>query len=155
LSTKLDVVSKCIKAGLPTRVYMVSLGGFDTHADEMAPQRKLLEIVDQALAPFLRDMSANKYGKNVVVMVYSEFGRRVAANASQGTDHGTAGPVFVAGVPVKGGFYGEEPSLTDLDDGDLKGSMDFRDIYHELLVKTVGTDPEPAVGPNRRDVGFL
>jgi uncharacterized protein (DUF1501 family) len=155
LSTKLDVVSKCVKAGLPTRVYMVSLGGFDTHADEMAPQRKLLEIVDQALAPFLRDMSANKYGKNVVVMVYSEFGRRVAANASQGTDHGTAGPVFVAGVPVKGGFYGEEPSLTDLDDGDLKGSMDFRDIYHELLVKTVGTDPEPAVGPNRRDVGFL
>ena len=155
LSTKLDVVSKCIKAGLPTRVYMVALGGFDTHADEMEPQRKLLETVDQALAPFLRDMSADKYGKNVVVMMYSEFGRRVEANASQGTDHGTAGPVFVAGVPVKGGFYGEEPSLTDLDDGDLKGSMDFRDIYHELLVKTVGADPEPAVGPNRRDVGFL
>jgi uncharacterized protein (DUF1501 family) len=155
LSTKLDVVSKCIKAGLPTRVYMVALGGFDTHADEKGPQRKLLETVDQALAPFLRDMSADKYGKNAVVMMYSEFGRRVAANASQGTDHGTAGPVFVAGAPVKGGFYGEEPSLTDLDDGDLKGSMDFRDIYHELLVKTVATDPEPAVGPNRRDIGFL
>jgi uncharacterized protein (DUF1501 family) len=63
--------------------------------------------------------------------------------------------VFVAGVPVKGGFYGEEPSLTDLDDGDLKGSIDFRDIYHEVLSKTVGADPEPAVGTGRTDIGFL
>jgi uncharacterized protein (DUF1501 family) len=100
-------------------------------------------------------MSTDRHGKNVVVMVYSEFGRRVVANASHGTDHGTAGPVFVAGVPVKGGFYGEEPSLTDLDDGDLKGSIDFRDIYHEVLSKTVGADPEPAVGTGRTDLGFL
>jgi uncharacterized protein (DUF1501 family) len=63
--------------------------------------------------------------------------------------------VFVAGQPVKGGFYGEEPSLTDLADGDLKGGTDFRDIYHELLAKTIGTDPQHAVGPGRRDIGFL
>lgn len=155
LSAQLDVVATCIKAALPTRVYMVSLGGFDTHADERGPQQRLLGVLDGALEPFLRDMSADKYGKNVVALVYSEFGRRVKANASQGTDHGTAGPVFIAGAPVKGGFYGDQPSLTDLDDGDLKGTMDFRDIYHELLSKTIGADPTPAVGTDRHDVGFL
>jgi uncharacterized protein (DUF1501 family) len=155
LSDKLNVVSKCVKAGLPTRVYMVALGGFDTHADERGTQESLLQVLDRGLTPFLRDMSTDRHGRNVVVMVYSEFGRRVAANASHGTDHGTAGPVFIAGAPVKGGFYGEEPSLTDLDDGDLKGSVDFRDVYHELLTKTVGADPEPAVGAGRNDIGFL
>ena len=155
LSAQLDVVSTCIKAAVPSRVYMVSLGGFDTHADERNPQQKLLGVVDDALTPFLRAMKTAEHGKDVVVMVYSEFGRRVAANASQGTDHGTAGPVLIAGVPVKGGFYGEQPSLTDLDDGDLKGSTDFRDVYHELLAHTINTDPEPVIGPGRRDIGFL
>jgi uncharacterized protein (DUF1501 family) len=155
LSERLDVVSKCVKAGLPTRVYMVALGGFDTHADERGTQESLLQVLDRGLTAFLRDMSTDRHGRNVVVMVYSEFGRRVVANASHGTDHGTAGPVFIAGVPVKGGFYGAEPSLTDLDDGDLKGSVDFRDVYHELLTKTVGADPEPSVGTGRNDIGFL
>jgi uncharacterized protein (DUF1501 family) len=155
LSDQLDVVGTCIKAGLPTRVYMVALGGFDTHADERQTQQDLLSVLDRGLTPFLADMGADKFGKNAVVMVYSEFGRRVVANASFGTDHGTAGPVFIAGAPVKGGFYGDQPSLTDLDDGDLKGNMDFRDIYHELLSKTVGADPEPAIGAGRTDVGFL
>src|SRR5690606_6812158 len=143
-------VTKCVKAGLPTRVYMVALGGFDTHADERTTQQDLLGILDRGLAPFLQDMAGDQFGKNVVVMVYSEFGRRVAANASEGTDHGAAGPVLIAGAPVMGGFYGAEPSLADLDDGDLKGDIDFRDIYHELLHKTVGTDPEPSVGSGRR-----
>ena len=155
LSAQLNVVSRCIKAEVPSRVYMVSLGGFDLHTDERESQQELLGVVDQALTPFLKAMSSDPHGKDVVVMVYSEFGRRVRANASQGTDHGTAGPVFIAGQPVKGGFYGEQPSLTDLDDGDLKGRTDFRDIYHELLVHTIGTDPEPAVGAGRRDIGFL
>lgn len=88
-------------------------------------------------------------------MAYSEFGRRVRANASQGTDHGTAGPMFIAGAPVKGGFYGDEPSLTDLDNGDLKVTTDFRDVYHEVLTRTLGTDPGPVVGSNRKDLGFL
>jgi uncharacterized protein (DUF1501 family) len=155
LLTQLNVVSRCIKASVPTRVYMVSLGGFDTHTAERERQQQLLGVVDEALTPFLHAMSSDAHGKDVVVMVYSEFGRRVAANASQGTDHGTAGPVFIAGQPVKGGFYGDQPSLTDLDHGDLKGSTDFRDIYHELLGHTIGTDPVPAVGPGRRDIGFL
>jgi uncharacterized protein (DUF1501 family) len=134
---------------------MVAQGGFDTHADERGTQQRLLQTVDEALTPFLRQMRTNVYGKKLVVLVYSEFGRRVAANASQGTDHGAAGPVFVAGAPVKGGFYGDEPSLTDLNDGDLKVTTDFRDIYHELLTKTLDSDPVPSIGPGRRNIGFL
>jgi len=155
LTAQLNLVAKCVKAGLPTRVYTAALGGFDTHADERGPQQRLLRVLDEALAPFLHDMSTDKYGTGVVVLVYSEFGRRVRANASQGTDHGTAGPVFVAGASVKGGFYGDQPSLTDLDDGDLKGTSDFRDIYYELLSKMLGADPTPSVGTGRQDIGFL
>jgi uncharacterized protein (DUF1501 family) len=155
LSAQLDVVARCVKAAVPTRVYMVSLGGFDTHADERGTQEELLRTLDDALTPFLAQMRTNMYGRNLVVMAYSEFGRRVAANSSQGTDHGAAGPVFLMGAPVKGGFYGDEPSLTDLADGDLKITTDFRDVYHELLSKTLKTDPVPSVGPGRRDVGFL
>jgi uncharacterized protein (DUF1501 family) len=155
LSAQLDVVARCVKAAVPTRVYMVSLGGFDTHADERGTQEELLRTLDDALTPFLAQMRTNMYGRNLVVMAYSEFGRRVAANSSQGTDHGAAGPVFLMGAPVKGGFYGDEPSLTDLVDGDLKTTTDFRDVYHELLSKTLKTDPVPSVGPGRRDIGFL
>jgi uncharacterized protein (DUF1501 family) len=88
-------------------------------------------------------------------MIYSEFGRRVNANASDGTDHGTAGPVFVVGAPVRGGFYGDEPSLRDLSDGDLKTTTDFRDIYYEILAHTLATDPEPVLGSGRRALGLF
>jgi uncharacterized protein (DUF1501 family) len=155
LAEQLSTVAKCVKAGVPTRVYMVQLGGFDTHADERGTQQRLLQTLDDALTPFLEDMAADQHGKDLVVMAYSEFGRRVAANASQGTDHGTAAPVFVAGASVKGGFYGDEPSLTDLNDGDLKTTTDFRDAYYGLLVHTIGTDPVPAVGAGRTELGFL
>ena len=155
LSTQLSVVANAVKARVPTRVYTVQLGGFDTHANERETQQRLLQTFDTAVSGFLQDMAGDPYGKNVVVLAYSEFGRRVRANASQGTDHGTAGPVFVAGAPVQGGFYGEEPSLTDLHNGDLKFSTDFRDIYYELLLRTVGTDPTPSVGTGRTSLGFL
>jgi len=155
LATRLSMVASAVRARVPTRVYMVHLGGFDTHADERETQQRLLQTFDEAVTPFLQEMAADRYGRNVVLMAYSEFGRRVAANASHGTDHGTAGPVFVAGTPVRGGFYGVEPSLTNLDNGDLKPTTDFRDIYHELLVRTVGTDPTPSVGTGRTSLGFL
>jgi uncharacterized protein (DUF1501 family) len=151
LATQLGAVAEAVKARVPTRVYTVQLGGFDTHAGERNTQQRLLQTFDQAVTAFLRQVA----GSNVVVMAYSEFGRRVHANASQGTDHGTAGPVFVAGTHVKGGFYGEEPSLTDLDNGDLKYTTDFRDVYHEVLTRTVGADPTPSVGPGRNGLGFL
>jgi len=155
LATQLSMVASAVKARVPTRVYTVQLGGFDTHANERATQQRLLQTLDEAVARFLQEMSGDPYGKNVVLLAYSEFGRRVRANASQGTDHGTAGPVFVAGVPVRGGFYGEEPSLTNLDNGDLKFTTDFRDVYYELLKRTVAADPTPSVGAGRRSLGFL
>jgi uncharacterized protein (DUF1501 family) len=155
LASQLSMVANAVKARVPTRVYAVQLGGFDTHANERATQQRLLQTLDEAVTPFLQEMSGDPYGRNVVLLAYSEFGRRVHANASAGTDHGTAGPVFVAGVPVKGGFYGEEPSLTNLDNGDLKFTTDFRDVYGELLIKTVGTDPTPSVGSGRTALGFL
>jgi uncharacterized protein (DUF1501 family) len=155
LAGQLSMVASAVQAGVPTRVYAVDLGGFDTHADERGTQQRQLQTFDEAVTPFLQQMAADRYGKNVVLLAYSEFGRRVAANASQGTDHGTAGPVFVAGTPVKGGFYGEEPSLIDLDHGDLKATTDFRDVYYELLSTTLQTDPTPSVGAGRRSLGFL
>jgi uncharacterized protein (DUF1501 family) len=155
LAAQLDVVGRCIKAGVPTRVYSVSLGGFDTHAAEKGTQSAQLGQLDVATTRFLADMAKDKRGQGVVLMVYSEFGRRVAANASQGTDHGTAGPVFVLGSPVRGGFYGEEPSLTNLDNGDLKGTTDFRSVYGELLHKVLDADPAPILGGQRSELGFL
>jgi uncharacterized protein (DUF1501 family) len=155
LAAQLSMVASAVKARVPTRVYTVQLGGFDTHANERETQQHLLQTLDEAVAPFLQQMAGDPYGKSVVLMTYSEFGRRVRANASAGTDHGTAGPVFVAGVPVNGGFYGEEPSLKNLDNGDLKFTTDFRDVYYELLARTVGTDPTPSVGTGRTALGFL
>lgn len=151
LSAQLSMVAQAIKARVPTRVYTVQLGGFDTHAGERATQQRLLQTFDEAVTEFVRETA----DRDVVLLAYSEFGRRVRANASQGTDHGTAGPVFIAGAPVNGGFYGEQPSLTDLDNGDLKYTTDFRDIYAELLARTVGTDPTPSVGSGRNNLGFL
>jgi uncharacterized protein (DUF1501 family) len=155
LATDLGLIAASVKSGVPTQVYMVELTDFDTHADERATQEDLLKTLDDALTGFLHDIRATRHSKNVVVMIYSEFGRRVAANASQGTDHGTSGPVLIIGEPVKGGFYGDQPSLTDLVQGDLKTTTDFRDVYYEVLSHTIGTDPNPSVGPGRRELGFL
>jgi uncharacterized protein (DUF1501 family) len=146
LGDQLDLVAELIEAGVPTRAYSVSLGGFDTHADEKATQQRLLTELDKALVPFVQRMHRTERGQQAVVLVYSEFGRRVAANAGDGTDHGTAGPVFLAGNGVKGGFYGEQPSLTDLDAGDLKENTDFRSIYATVLDKVLDTDPGKVLG---------
>jgi uncharacterized protein (DUF1501 family) len=140
LAAQLGLVAELVEAGVPTRAYSVSLGGFDTHADEKSTQQRLLTELDTALVPFVQRMGRTERGQQAVVLVYSEFGRRVVANAGDGTDHGTAGPVFLAGAGVRGGFYGEQPSLTDLDAGDLKAGTDFRSVYGTLLEKVLGTD---------------
>ncbi|HEY6746190.1 MAG TPA: DUF1501 domain-containing protein [Mycobacteriales bacterium] len=149
LARQLAIVSRCVKAGVPTRVYAVSLGGFDTHADEKGTQSRLLGELDQAVSGFLTDTPG------VVVAVYSEFGRRVGANASQGTDHGTAGPLFVAGAAVRGGFYGDQPSLTALDDGDLKVTTDFRSVYGTLLERVLDTEAGRVLDGTRPALDFL
>jgi uncharacterized protein (DUF1501 family) len=141
LTAQLDLVATLIDMGVPTRVYSVSLGGFDTHSDERQTQQRLLGELDAALTGFHRRLTSGERGRQVVTMIYSEFGRRVRANASDGTDHGTAGPVFLLGRGVRGGFFGAEPSLTDLVDGDLKAGVDFRSIYATLLDHVLGSDP--------------
>jgi uncharacterized protein (DUF1501 family) len=138
LDTQLALVARCIEAGAATRVYSVSLGGFDLHADEKNAMAALLGKLDRPLAGFADRMA----GRDVVVAVYSEFGRRVRANASDGTDHGTASSVLLLGAPVTGGMYGDPPSLTDLDDGDLRHTTDFRDVYATLLERVLGAEPE-------------
>jgi uncharacterized protein (DUF1501 family) len=138
LDQQLALVAKCVEAGAATRVYSVSLGGFDLHADGKEQQRSLLTRLDKPLTAFADRMA----GRNVVVAVYSEFGRRVRANASDGTDHGTASDMFLLGDGVRGGLHGEPPSLTDLDDGDLKFTVDFRDVYATLLDGVLGADPQ-------------
>ncbi|MET0495349.1 MAG: DUF1501 domain-containing protein [Actinoplanes sp.] len=138
LDQQLALVARCVEAGAATRVYSVSLGGFDLHADEKTAQEALLAKLDQPLAAFAERMK----DKDVVVAVYSEFGRRVHANASDGTDHGTASSMFLLGAGIPGGLYGEPPSLTDLDDGDLKHTVDFRDVYALLLGDVLGAEPE-------------
>ena len=141
LGAQLDVVANLIELGVPTRAYSVSLGGFDTHSDERATQQRLLTQLDAALSGFQRRLAGTDRGQQVVVLVYSEFGRRVRANGSDGTDHGTAGPVFLLGRGVRGGFHGAAPSLTDLDDGDLKHTTDFRSVYASVLDGVLGADP--------------
>lgn len=146
LAAQLDIVADCIESSVPTQVYSVSLGSFDTHSAEKGTQSALLGQVSDAIAGFQQRISASPRAKDVTLVAYTEFGRRVAANANQGTDHGTAGPVFVVSSGLPGGFIGEQPSLTDLNDGDLNFTVDFRSVYATVLQHTLGADPEPILG---------
>lgn len=141
LDYQLDTVAAILKSDTPTRVFSVSLGGFDTHASEREQHARLLTNVDSALGRFFDRIASLPKGPNVVVMVYSEFGRRVNANLSDGTDHGTAAPMFVIGKGVRGGLVGEHPSLTKLDvHGDMVPTIDFRSVYGQVLGSVLGVD---------------
>ena len=146
LSNQLDIVSKFVAAGAPTKVWSVSLGGFDTHADEKGAQSILVGSVSSSISRFMSQIQNTTRKNDVTVLVYSEFGRRVKANASHGTDHGTSGPVFVIGNRIKGGFYGDQPSLKDLDQGDLKITSDFRTVYATLADEVLKTPAERILG---------
>ncbi len=128
----LPKVAACIQGGLATRLYHVKFRNntFDTHVQQPAIHRRLLSYACDGIHGFIRDMERLGLGDRVVVLVYSEFGRRVPENANQGTDHGSANVMFLAGNKVKGGHYGRYPSLTDLTDGgNLKHTTDFRRVY--------------------------
>ena len=155
LGGQLDVVARLITAGVPTQAYAVSLGGFDTHAGEAPTHTRLLSELDSALDTFLNATARSPHAQKLVVLVYSEFGRRVALNASGGTDHGTSAPVILLGPGVRGGLYGEQPSLTRLATGDLQVTTDFRDVYATVLEGVLGSDPVPSVGPGRHSLGFV
>ncbi|MFO0867393.1 MAG: DUF1501 domain-containing protein [Pirellulales bacterium] len=146
LGHKLQTVGQLIDSGLPTRVYYVMLDGFDTHAAQPAAHAGLLQQLGDAVSAFRDDLTRRGHQRRVLLMAFSEFGRRVAENASQGTDHGAAAPVFLTGATVQGGLVGAHPSLTDLDDGDLKHHTDFRRIYAGLLSRWLGIPSGPLVG---------
>lgn len=146
LGNQLKIVSQMIHGGLNTRVYYCSFGGFDTHANEPATHDRLLTEFAEAVSAFHKDLDARGQAGRVLTMSFSEFGRRVAQNASNGTDHGAAAPLFIIGSKVKPGLYGAHPSLTDLDRGDLKFSTDFRTVYATVLENWLGAKSAPVLG---------
>ena len=135
LGAQLALVARLIKGGLGTRLYMVTLDGFDNHADQNQNHPVLLENIAQSVSLFYQDLQAGGWADKVLSMTISEFGRRPEQNASQGTDHGAASPLMLFGPGLNGnGFVGQNPNLKDLDrDGNLKFSTDFRQIYATVL----------------------
>jgi uncharacterized protein (DUF1501 family) len=144
----LRTIAAMIRGNLPTRVYYVSLGGFDTHANQAGRHDQLMTQFSQGVGAFWNDMKEQKNEQRVLMMCFSEFGRRVDQNASQGTDHGAAAPMFLVGPAVqkKAGLVGQHPSLTKLDQGDLIYNIDFRNVYATVLQDWLDTPSKPILG---------
>jgi uncharacterized protein (DUF1501 family) len=155
LGPQLKTIATLIAGGLPTRIYYTSLTGFDTHANQLNQQDNLLGQFSGAVAAFMKDLKAIGVADRVMVFAFSEFGRRVEENASRGTDHGTAGPMFLAGAGIKAGLHGKYPSLTDLDDGDLKHTVDFRSVYGEVLGSWFGVEQTKVLGREFPGIGIV
>ena len=155
LGSQLANASRLIGSGLNVPLIKVSHGSYDTHAYERGTHDRLIAELGQALAAFRDSLKEQGLWDRVLVMTYSEFGRRVAENASQGTDHGTAAPLFIMGKAVKGGLYGAQPPLNDLTEGDLRYQVDFRSVYATMLKRWWARDPAVAFGKSYPDVGFL
>ena len=145
LGQNFAMISRLIAGGMPTRIYYLSLGGFDTHTQQTDAHARLLKEMGDAVSAFLADLKAQGNLGRVSLMTFSEFGRRVKENASGGTDHGAAAPLFLAGGGVKAGLLGQMPSLlpNDLFDGDVKYNTDFRSVYATVLEKHLGVKSEP------------
>jgi uncharacterized protein (DUF1501 family) len=143
----MKTISELIISGVNTKVYYVSLGSFDTHFNQQKRQGELLHQLAETIKVLMDDLKSNGRANEVLLMTFSEFGRRVAENASLGTDHGTASQIFLIGNNLKGkGVYNEAPNLEDLDDGDLKFTVDFKNIYATLLRKWLQTDSDKILG---------
>jgi uncharacterized protein (DUF1501 family) len=155
LAKKLKTIAQLIDAGLGTRIYYVSLAGFDTHANQAQSHSNLLRELSESLSAFVADLAARGHLDRVLVLSFSEFGRRVRENASQGTDHGTAAPVFLAGGKVQAGLIGKHPSLSDLDQGDLKFHTDFRSVYAAILDGWLGCPSQTVLGQKFSPAGIL
>jgi len=148
LGNSLKLVAKLIGGGLPTRVFYVSQGGYDTHTNQTNAHERLLKDLGDSVKAFVEDMKGQGNMSRVLMMTFSEFGRRVAENASGGTDHGAAAPMFIIGDKVKAGLLGRYPSLApaDLFEGDLKYHVDFRSVYAAVLESWLKTRSEPILG---------
>lgn len=158
LGRQLQMVSAMIRAGLGTRVYYVSMGGFDTHAGQGSTNgshANLLRQFGDALRAFYTDLKRHESDGRVLTMCFSEFGRRVGQNASGGTDHGTAAPMFLLGPMVRRGVIGDHPSLRDLDGGDLKHTLDFRSVYAGILEQWLSADSQAILKARYRALPVL
>jgi uncharacterized protein (DUF1501 family) len=147
LAQRLQVMARLLKTGGGTRVFYTSqpTNAYDTHYNQLFTHAQLLGELAGALRAFLDDLARSGLAERVAVLCFSEFGRRVQENGSQGTDHGTAGPVFVAGPSVRAGLVGPTPKLLDLQDGDLRVSIDFRQVYATILEEWLGLPARTAL----------
>jgi uncharacterized protein (DUF1501 family) len=148
-------VAALIAAGVSTRVYSVSLTGFDTHTNQLNTQNNLLKQLSEGLAAFQRDLESKKLDNQVLTMTFSEFGRRPSENDSKGTDHGTAAPLFVVGSRVKAGLHGRAPDLNVGSNEDLVFSTDFRAVYATVLSRWLGCDAQKILGQSYEPLGFV
>lgn len=155
LTAQLQMVARMIAANLPTRVYYVSFGSFDTHAGQVGRHQQLLRELGEALEHFFNDLHGSRQVDRVLLMTFSEFGRRVEQNASQGTDHGAAAPLFLAGPAVRAGLFGPAPDLRRLDRGDVAWSVDFRSIYATVLSKWLRADAARILGGRFKPLDLL
>ncbi len=146
LTQKLQIVAGLIARGFGTRIFYISLEGFDTHANQATPHASLLGDLASSVAGFFQTLKTSGHDRRVRLMTFSEFGRRVQENGSRGTDHGAASCLFVAGPSIKGGVVGKHPSLADLDDDDLKFHTDFRRVYSTLLDDWLDCDSKAVLG---------
>ena len=146
LAAGLNIIARMIAGGLPTRVYYASQGGFDTHAGQINTHERLMGEFNDAVTAFVADLKQQGNFERVLLLTFSEFGRRVQENANGGTDHGAAAPMFVLGGAIKPGLFGKYPSLTDLDHGDLKFNTDFRSVYGTVLDRWLKAPSEIVLG---------
>jgi uncharacterized protein (DUF1501 family) len=154
-SQSLRNVAGLVAAGLSTRVYFVTLGGFDTHAGQLNAHQNLLRQLSEGLAAFQKDLTARGLDDQVLTMTFSEFGRRPNENESGGTDHGTAAPLFVMGRQIKGALHGTSPSLKLEKNADLTFTTDFRSVYATILDQWLETPADTILGAKHPRLGFL
>jgi uncharacterized protein (DUF1501 family) len=155
LGDGLQLLAAMITGNLGLKVGYVVLGGFDTHANQAKHHADLLKTLADGIAAFQSDLAAAGKADDAIVMTWSEFGRRAAENASAGTDHGTAAPLFVVGNRVKGGFFGAPPDLGNLDEGNLPYATDFRSVYATVLENWLQADSSAILGKSFPKVGFI
>jgi uncharacterized protein (DUF1501 family) len=148
LSDQLKLIAQLLTANIGTRIFHVTLGGFDTHANQKPQQRNLLAQLADGVSAFLDDLRAHGLDERVAVITYSEFGRRAQENASAGTDHGAASSLFVVGAKVAGGLYGPAPDLSKLEGGDVPFAVDFRSVYASVLRDWFKIPAEKVLGPS-------
>lgn len=154
---QLKTTAQFINSGLQTKVFYTSLGGFDTHVNQLNTQKRLLKVYAEGIETFVEDLKANNTFKETLILTFSEFGRRVKQNANTGTDHGTANNVFIIGKALKKqGVYNKSASLSDLDDnGDLKFEIDFRTIYATVLNKWLEVNDKTVLNKSFQQLDFI